>query len=269
MKIGINWTSPHNSEIIKNLCETGTVDFCEILIDNFLLYPAEQIQEYLPTKESSFHIMNSNFIFAEIEHLKSIGQKIRNSIQTLIPIYVSDHIGLFQYNDKFFPFMQEVNYNELFSHFKERLRIWSDILESKIYLENFCAFELQYPIKQVDFYKRFQDELGDQANVLFDFSNALVAQKNGCETVEEWEPVIQKTEHFHVGGFEKAGTTPYYLDSHNQCLTQETLDLIKQKRSLFQNTSTLVIERDFNLIFEEWFSDIKMVRKIIGNDNVH
>src|SRR5690242_18268593 len=70
MLIGVNWTSPHNYPIISQLTETGDVDFCEILIDNFLIYEPEKIKESLPIPLCSFHIMNSHFLQRDLKGLQ-------------------------------------------------------------------------------------------------------------------------------------------------------------------------------------------------------
>lgn len=265
MFIGINWTSSNTSNLICEIAKNIKVDFCELLIDNFLLYEPEVIKEVLPTHKCAFHIMHSHFLHRDLNDLIEYANRIKKAANILEPIYISDHIGIFEHGKRRFPIMQEVTYDGFFEFFKQKAYIWSELLEYRIYYENYPSFEPQ-PLRQVEFLSQVQNELKTHANILFDFSNAIIAEKNGCEKAVEWKEVALKTKHFHVGGYEKPNNLNYYLDSHNQAISDTSLKLLAEFENILCNVdSTLTIERDSNLKIKDWQEDIKMVR---GLNNV-
>ena len=138
--------------------------------------------------------------------------------------------------------------------------MWSNVLEDIVYYENYSSFESQ-ALGQLEFFSYIQNELKGHANILFDLSNAIIAEKNGADKAIHWKEITLNTNHFHVGGYEKAGNLNYYLDSHNKSISPETLKLINHFYHILQNeNSTLTIERDSNLSAKDWQEDIKMIR---------
>jgi hypothetical protein len=262
MLIGINWTSPYNFKLISELAATGLVDFCEILIDNFFNYEPEQIKEALPLQFCAFHIMNSHFLERSTNEMEIYAAQIKRMAKVLNPLYVSDHIGKFSLDGRLFPFMNEINYENFFEKFKKDAISWSSMLEVPVYYENFPSLCPQKE-RQTDFYLNMQNKLSSHANILFDFSNAIIAEKNGCEAAYEWIEIAKKTSHFHVGGYEQGGRTKYYVDSHNKPLSVDTINFIKKfKPYVLNESATIVVERDFNLNFDEWYNDIEAIKAL-------
>jgi uncharacterized protein (UPF0276 family) len=248
---------------MQEIAKVTHIDFCELLIDNFLLYDPEIIKESLPTAKCAFHIMHSHFLHRDLSDLLDYGKRIRKAANILKPIYISDHIGIFDLNNRRFPTMQEVSYSKSFDVFKERACFWSDLLEQVIYYENFPSFKMQ-DFRQVDFFLKIKDALQDQANILFDFSNAIISEKNGCESAREWTKLARGTNHFHVGGYEKASNIEYYLDSHNQSISHDSYRFMADLNVLNKKDCTLTVERDSNLDVSSWIKDIDTIRGLIN-----
>ncbi|TGW14583.1 DUF692 family protein [bacterium NHP-B] len=263
MRVGVNWTSPHNADLIKRLVDTGEVDFCELLIDNFLIYEPEVLLEALPTKACAFHIMNSHFLHRELGELKDYAKRIRVFAKVLNPIYVSDHVGVFAHNGKQLPFMMEVVYDNFSSVFSQKVKQWAELLECTVFYENFPSYEIQRPT-QVEFFRRIQGDLSPCLNILFDVSNAILAEKNGCEALLLWHDIAEKTPHLHLGSYRKAGKTSYYLDSHDRAVPQEGLIFLQ---TIDLSQKTIVVERDYNLNFEAWSQDIGRVRHLLQRNS--
>tara|TARA_B100001248_G_scaffold262454_1_gene258533 strand:- start:24 stop:479 length:456 start_codon:yes stop_codon:yes gene_type:complete len=134
---GINFTTPDNYAAVKHLVVNKNVDFIELMVDNFLhLDPNQFLDEFGSDTPYSFHIMSSMPFDQELSDLKTLGAKIRKFVEILKPIYVSDHLAHFKTNGKFLPKTIEVDYTKK-EEYIQKIALWSDILESKIYFENF------------------------------------------------------------------------------------------------------------------------------------
>jgi len=227
-------------------------------------YEPELIKETLPTPACSFHIMHSHFLNRDLNKLVEYANLIKKAATILQPIYISDHIGIFDYNNRPLPFMQEISYSGYFKIFKKKASVWSEMLENIIYYENFPSYEIQ-PFSQLEFYSLIQCELSKHANILFDLSNAMIAEKNGCESALDWKSIASKTSHFHVGGYEKANNSRYYIDSHNKQISLETKNFMVEMMPILNRPEcTLVVERDSNLNNTQWQEDIDTMREMVN-----
>ncbi|MGV8934295.1 MAG: DUF692 family multinuclear iron-containing protein [Gallionellaceae bacterium] len=260
MLIGVNLTSPKGLPVIQKLLSHGVVDFCEILIDNFLHVSPESIQEALGGAPIAFHIMWSRFLEKKPEELKLIGKYLRKWIQELHPLYVSDHLAQFTNNGRRLPLLAELNYQTAYAHTKARICDWQEILEHSIAFENFPS-TLDYEAKQVEFYDRLLADTG--CEILFDVSNALVGERNCGVSPLLWMPLVNNVSWFHAGGFRMSDTTPSLaIDTHDAPLADATLEFIKHVMKRRENSikGTLVIERDANIEYASWKDEILMVR---------
>lgn len=265
MKIGINWASSSNYKVIQHLRELGCADFIEIAVDNFLHFNPADIKALFPKCDFSFHILNSRFLERDEISLKLYAKKILNFIEVLNPFYVSDHIGIYSAHGRQFPAAIEIDYEHNFDLVVSKIKLWPQLLGAKIYFENFPALQGN-TLNAAAFFQKLLKETG--CGILFDFSNAIVADKNKAEDKGNWANLAVTTPHFHVGGYRTLNSTAIkdmYVDTHDVPLSEESLIFLAEffQAQGFPKNTTLVIERDHNLNLRDWEQDIKSVRQVI------
>lgn len=262
--IGINWSSCHDSKIIRKIIDSESIDFCEILIDNFFHLDLYEIKSFLSGKKVTFHIMNSRYLEKEIKDLAIYADKIKKAADILNPLYISDHLGRFSHNNRLFPKMLEINYGVNKEIICDKLLAWKNLLGSIVYIENNASF-FSSCVKPSEFFDYLLSETG--CGLLFDFSNAIVSEKNKVAEKEDWINMAINTSHFHVGSYRKSSYYDAYLDTHDGLVCNDTLlfmeDVFVQSKNL--NESTFVIERDANLDITQWKKDIEKVRSLIND----
>ena len=258
--VGVNYTSFNQIKIIDHLIRTGHVDHVEILIDNFLTVPTASIIERFGDIPVAFHIMYSKFLEADPADLRTMAELLVPLIRDVSPIYVSDHVGRFSYKGRSMPILGEYDYNRI-EHAVSAVDQWQDMLNCRLLLENFPSYTSQGS-GQPDFYKRVVERTG--AGMLFDISNAVIAAQNSGVPVSEWTELVEKCDHFHLGGYsEVEGETTMLLDSHDEVLSLNTMAaancLFKSPRS---NPVTLTVEYDRNVNADNWARDLQWAAKL-------
>ena len=117
-EIGTNLTSMHQIQGVKQLLKDKSIDFVEILIDNFLFCDPNSIRDTFGNSQVAFHIMRSHFIERRTDELLSIGKSLRRFNQIIQPMYISDHLAKFYHNNLPLPFIAEIDYkNNIFMLF--------------------------------------------------------------------------------------------------------------------------------------------------------
>jgi len=265
--LGVNLTSPTYLEQICDLTATGSADYVEILIDNFLSCDAEDLCDVLNGTPVAFHIMNSKFLERDISDLRDVAPIIKRFISVCNPIYVSDHAALFSVDGLPTPILRELDYAKDGEHVINRVATWQDLLETKVYLENFPSI-----LSQESGQPEFFSEIISSTNcgLLFDASNALVAEMNTGTAVKRWETLLSHTSHFHSGGFSHIPEGDVWIDSHDQHLatsTRDYLQLLLGAQGIASSSTTLTIEFDHNIDFDLWKSDLQYVRTMAIRDH--
>lgn len=267
MKVGINFSGKDLNTILK-LIKLNEISFIEILIDNFLYIDAVEILNLFGNIPYAFHIMNSQYLTRDIDELKFIAKQIKKKINVLNPIYISDHLGWFVRQGRNLSLVQEVNYLTDFDFVVERLSIWQEELNHPIYIENFPSTS-HIGKGQVNFFEKLLNTVG--CHVLFDFSNAVISQLNGGNSISEWSEIIDMTNHWHIAGYRKTGfedSTNIYQDTHDCSPSEISLNFLafyKKKRSC-SDKITISVERDFSISLSSWRKDLELVRKAINTN---
>ena len=260
--VGINWTGLRDLTIVENMIDKGCVDFIEILIDNFLSCNIDTILNVLKNTPCAFHIMNSRFLDNDIETLKSISKSIKILAEELRPMYISDHVGRFYYQGFYLPQMLEIDYLADKNNAIDRVCMWQDLLESQILIENYPSIFSQ-EIGQVDFYSDVINLTG--CALLFDISNAIVAQYNTNYDISHWLNLISETKNFHVAGYAPCGISHDFLvDTHDCAVTDDGLQWVDYFLSN-KDDMTISVERDANFDEAEWLLDVSKVRRVIND----
>lgn len=264
MKIGINWTDPNSTSLIKKLTDESHIDFCELLIDNFLFIDPYQIQDFLGGAQNGFHIMQSRYMTRNFDELKSLASKIKNFVKILKPIYVSEHIIEQTYKGKELPSSEECDYQNNGLFMIGKCRQWQEMLDQKILFENFPSLKAS-GLYQISFFETLLNEIN--CGVLFDVSNAVVSSSNIKIELHEWKKLYLKCEHFHIGGHRKSETWEKYnsnmlFDTHDTVLSDVSVSFMN---SIFQENNSVksvIIERDDNRDESSIKHDIQKIRNI-------
>ena len=259
MKIGVNWTAPDHLDLVKSLVREGKADFIEVLIDNFLSIPQKELSRTFDGIPVAFHIMNSQFLERAKDELEAIAKRIRDFSMALHPLYLSDHLGTFTFAGRRLPLMGEISYDQFDFHV-EKISRWQELLGGKIHLENYPSV-LPSGRGQKAYLERLLKKTG--AGLLFDVSNAVVAELNAGVTGETWLSLASAATHFHIGGYseETLGET-IAIDSHDRGPSERSDSLLKKLVGCVPTAqeTTLVVEWDFNRSPESWSIALDKVR---------
>ena len=263
MIFGANWTSPRNLPIIRSLRTQGRIDFCEVMIDNFLHLSPDSLKSAFPETPLSFHIMNSQFIRRDAGELKSLASKLKTFIRELRPIYVSDHLADFSHGGRRYPFPQEIDYHRDNRLTIDRVKLWQDMTGTQLLFENYPSI-LDGGRAQPEFLDSLVQETG--AGLLLDLSNAVVAELNCGLPLAAWTPLIKRADRFHAAGYRTADTHPPIVqDSHDCELSPETLAFLRRSKPLLDGREcSIVIERDADIALDSWSHDISGARAALA-----
>lgn len=263
MRIGFNFTSAEGLPIVNKLLADNLIDYCEILIDNFLHLDPKDIKRNFDCPVA-FHIMRSCFLESSYEYLSDIAQRINHHAQELNPIYISDHLAEFSINGRTLLFLSEIDYRKRKFIFDKILR-WQEMLGRKIFLENYPSL-LDGGREAPSFFKEMRHNTG--AGILFDISNAVCAAHN-CEYRNDlWIEEAQSTPHYHIAGYGPAiSDDNLFLDTHAEEISTLTMQFFSKNKTLFsRDEATITYERDRNLDYESIARDIVKIRDACGSD---
>ncbi|MBA3660144.1 MAG: DUF692 family protein [Gammaproteobacteria bacterium] len=267
MKIGVNWISPTSFPTIKKLIEEGEADFCEIMLDNFVHLSPEKICTKLPSARFAFHLVTSRFLEKDRAELAQLADKIKPWQDKLNPLYVSDHIVRFSDDEgRRLPLVGEYDYEQCAAHLLDKVALWQALLGKKIFFENHAS--LTHAGKnQAGFYQTLIQHTS--AGLLYDFSNAYIAEQNNVAPVAAWQSLALKTNFFHVSGFQIHPETKLAIDTHDQPIATAVHQLIQNFFTpLNHQDKTLVLEFDADVSYETWVNEIKRIRTLFNGHNV-
>ena len=263
MQVGFNFTLGATLGMVQRLIAEGRIDFCEVLIDNFLNVPPAELAGAFECPVA-FHVMHSRFLETDLELLDSLAARLRVYIDALRPIYVSDHVLRFSHRNQQLRHLAEVDYREEYDDVRRRVEWWQDRLGRRLYLENYPSI-MDGGFEAPAFYQRLTRETG--AGVLFDASNAVVAHRNCGSPLEAWDDVIRQTEHFHVAGYHHSFIEPHItIDTHDRQLADDTLDYLRSRRAAFDRSrsATITYERDMEIEYESVAEDLDTLRALFS-----
>ncbi|MCG7983199.1 MAG: DUF692 family protein [Candidatus Thiodiazotropha lotti] len=266
MRCGVNLTSPRVVPYVQELLDNSSADFCEILIDNFLHLDPCQVRDVIGDVPIGFHIMWSRFMERDERELQFIARHVREWASYFNPIYISDHIAQFSFRERMLPLLAEVDYQQVFGHACERVSVWQQELGCRLLLENFPS-TLDKDGGQVDFYRQLQNETG--CGLLFDCSNAVIAQLNCGVDLSKWESLARSTTNYHIAGFRKTSGEPSIaIDTHDVLIEEQSFNALRsilEEKSKSEEEITVVVERDANIDVLTWKEELDSVRKIYGS----
>lgn len=261
-RIGVNMSAPTQIESIRAMLVSGAADYVELLMDNFISCDPASIRQSIGDVPIAFHVMGSNFISRDSESLRPMAARLREFIEATEPIYVSDHLAVFEKGGLLLPVSEEVDYDRL-SDIASRVAFWQELLGVQLWLENHPSLEGNGS-QQPDFMSELSRHTG--CGVLFDISNALVAHQNGGCGLSSWNRVIQNSPHFHVGGY-SIFMNSLRIDSHDRTLAEEAKEWVSSTAALapFRQSRSITVEFDHNIDYSQWTSDLVDIRRLLSS----
>ncbi|MDC9580269.1 DUF692 family protein [Xenorhabdus sp. PR6a] len=106
-----------------------------------------------------------------------------------------------------------------------KIALWQSMLGVSLLLENYPSV-IPQERSQSSFYHRLINKTDCQ--LLFDISNAVVAEKNGNELKENWFSLFSNTQHYHIAGFEPCTIGNLFRDTHNTCINLESKKFLEK-----------------------------------------
>ncbi len=260
MRIGFNFTLGPTLELVQQLIAERHIDYCELLIDNFLQVPPAELAAAFDCPVG-FHIMFSKFLENDEATLVEMAARLRRYIEVLRPIYVSDHVARFTHEGRQLYHLAEPEYRRDYEAMRARVAWWQEQLGQRLLLENYPSI-MDNGRDAPWFFQQIARDTG--AGVLFDASNAVCGQRNCGVDLTEWEPVIDATNHFHVGGYNASILAPTItLDTHDRALGADTLAFLERYRDRFDRPgATLTYERDDQIEYDAIVQDLSALRQI-------
>ncbi len=257
MRIGVNWISPTSLRIIQALIREGWVSCCEMMVDNFAHLPTDKIKAALLDVPIVLHIVASRFLEKSPSELQTLAMHLKPWIRELQPQYVSDHLVQFtNASGQWLPMITELHYDRDRAHIYQRVNEWQALLDTKLYFENHASLTVAGQDQAVFFADLMRES---SCGLLFDFSNAYIAERNQVCAFKTWESLLKQTDYFHVGGFRVDKTSQLLLDTHDQPIAEDVLSLIKEYLP-DKNNPLLIIECDARASYDNWCVDINRVR---------
>jgi uncharacterized protein len=262
MRIGFNFTLGPTLGLVQRLVAERKIDYCELLIDNFLQVPPAQLLEAFDCP-IGFHIMFSKFMENDLDTLDAMATRLREYVDCLQPLYVSDHVARFTHEGRQLYHLAEPEYRRDYEAIRSRVLWWQDRLGQKLYLENYPSI-MDNGLDAPWFFEQIVRDTG--AGVLFDASNAVCSHRNCGLALSAWEAVVKSTRHFHVGGYNASILDPEItLDTHDQALASDVLSFLTHYQDDFDKPgATLTYERDDNLDYDAIVQDLDALRKVFA-----
>lgn len=263
MMLGLNFTLNGTFDLVQRLAKEGEIDYCELLIDNFLHVPAADLAEAFDCP-IGLHIMFSKFLESDTAYLESMARRLRDYIDALQPMYVSDHLALFTHKGRTLYHLAELDYLNEYDRVREKVDWWQEKFGQRLYLENYPSI-MDSGHEAPEFFERLMQDTG--AGILFDASNAVCAHRNCGLALDRWETIIDSTQHFHVAGYSLSVLEPkVVIDTHGTELASDTLAFLDRYKNRFDKPgATMTYERDANIEYDDVVRDLRKLRTLFGS----
>ena len=234
--------------------------FVEILWDNYCHLEPEKILEYLSqfSDRVALHIMWSRFLERDQEEFEAFLNHLQHHVNIIQPVYISDHLCQFSLNNVALYKGIELDYlNMDLELVRDRVQQYQESIGRQLLLENFASEDSKGK-EQVEFIAELIAETN--CGLLFDISNAIVAEKNNILSMSEWFPLFAYLDslHCHVGSYSYHEKESCYYDTHDSNLSRETLDDIKTISTSF-HINTLCYEREHHRTSADMANDMNQL----------
>jgi len=228
----------------------------ELLWDNYCaLDPVRLVEDLAPLADRlMLHVMWSRFLELDEAALASYLERLARHVRVLRPLAVSDHLCRFKIGATFVSAGQEYDYEHL-DHVRERVARYQDAIGQPLLIENNASLE-QPVAKQAAFIHELIERTG--CGLLYDVSNAVAGELNGCGSAELWRPLLAgRPLRCHVGSYHHDDDTDREIDSHDVDVSAATRDALRAlARAPGIAIESITYERDFNRTVENVTADL-------------
>ncbi|MEO3790422.1 DUF692 family multinuclear iron-containing protein [Nonomuraea sp. B10E15] len=263
MTVGMNVTCPESWKIAHGagLTLRPAVGFYELLLDNFLHLEPRDVRAEIGDIPISIHIMNSGWANRDPRGLADLAARVRDWCASFEVLYVSDHLLVTaDEHGRRLPIVREIDYAD--PSVAGRAARWQDLLGTTLLLENFAS-ESPRGDGQVPYFRELCEQHG--IRILFDASNALIAEQNGGDRWDLWgEPDVRAfVAAGHVSGFRPSDLDPAMLvDTHDCPLDERSRSHVRMMRQQGWLPPTMVVERESVLDAASWLADVRWVGEL-------
>jgi uncharacterized protein len=257
--VGINVTGRPALQRLRRFLADGLADFAELMLDDYLHLDPSCVARELRGCPVAFHIMASRFLDRDEDELAVMASRIHRWIEALGPLYVSDHLACHETCDgRLLPQVVEPDYSD--ATLVRRAALWRDLLKHELLLENFPSAS-EAGRGQVRWFEAFLREPG--LGILFDASNAMVAEGNGGDSARSWVDSHMVIRACHVSGYRPSESfRSFIVDSHDCRVSEQSWTLLTEIAAGGRLPPTLVVERDDNLEDASWAEDLQRARQL-------
>jgi uncharacterized protein len=233
----------------------------EILWDNYCSLDPVRLRDDLATlaDEVMIHTMWSRFLEIDDDAFADFLRRLRHHVQALRPTAVSDHLCRFLCDGLFVASGHEIAYDQI-DVAATRVARYQDAIGQRLLVENTASIE--HPVqRQLAYLDELMRRTG--CGVLFDVSNAVAGELNGCGEVTEWLPLVSGRDlRCHVGSYSLDEETDCYIDSHDSDVSLATTRALPLVLAA-ANVVSVTYERDFNRSVGAIARDIDQIRGLV------
>jgi len=237
----------------------GRLPFVEILWDNYCHLDAYHLRDLLAplAHQVSFHVMMSKFLQRSGDQLDCFLGRLREHVRVVRPVRVSDHLARFRLGNLNTVVPLELPYRRV-ANVAHRIRRYQDAIGGQLLIENFASDE-PHGARQVEFVSELALRTG--CGLLFDVSNAVVAELNGFLPVSAWRPLLAGAAiHCHVGGYRLGQSGDLYHDSHDSPISPRTEVALGWVMETAQ-VATVCYERDYDKDARSLADDLRLLAR--------
>ena len=243
-------------------CGLGArLETVEILWDNYCSLDPVRLRDDLAVlaDEVMIHTMWSRFLEIDDDAFAAFARHLREHVQVLRPTAVSDHLCRFMFGGLFVAAGQEIAYDRI-DHAADRVARYQDAIGQRLLVENTASIE--HPVqRQLAYLDELMRRTG--CGVLFDVSNAVAGELNGCGDVTEWLPLVAGHDlRCHVGSYSRDEEIDCYVDSHDSDVSAATTRALPLVLAA-ANVASVTYERDFNRSVGAIARDVDQIRALL------
>ncbi|HAT1809865.1 TPA: DUF692 domain-containing protein [Legionella pneumophila] len=270
---GIGLRLEHIDDILK---EQPTVDYFEVLADNYMKQSGVQFKQLLKIAEFypvSLHSVGLSIATSSEPDYQYL-QQIKDLAHCLNSKLISDHLCWTHANQFFthelipFPYTEET-----LSFIIEKTNRVQEYLNQPIMYENVSRYVTyrQNTLSEAEFLNELSAATG--CGILLDINNLYVNWYNHGDDPDKYLHSMNTKNvwQMHLGGFSKQ--EGYLLDSHSDKVYQDVWQLYEKAQNLFINTPT-VIEwdndlPDFSLLYDEMCKAKTIIKRVAERSMNH
>jgi uncharacterized protein (UPF0276 family) len=229
VSISINNLTDFDEDLARARRALGRdLPFVEVLWDNYCHVDPEELGLWLTeaSPNISLHVMWSRFLERDQSELEPVLQRLAEHVRVLRPQRVSDHLCQFSVEGLLLGHGLELVPKSV-DVVARKIDRYQSAIGQPLLLENFASTSFE-GAEQVELLGRLARLTG--CGVLFDVSNAVVAEKNEVRRASDWRDLLRELGGTtgHIGGFVECRETGLVHDSHGHRLAGDALGLASE-----------------------------------------